>query len=113
MAFINLPKKKDKRISTFRKGEYASIYNHYKWRRIRDVKIKANPLCEKCMERGIYTNAEEVHHIIPFKLGKDSNEIRVLAYSIENTMSLCVECHKKMHSNFQLDLPLRMKLLNY
>jgi len=113
MAWIDLPKKKDKRVSTFAKGEYQSIYQNPKWKRLREKKFNANPLCEKCLEAGIYTNTAEIHHIIPFKYGKEKWEVHTLAFNFLNTMSLCVKCHKEAHENFQMNLELRKILLGY
>lgn len=113
MAWIKKEKKKDIRVSTFKKGEYQKIYQNTKWKRLREMKFNANPLCEMCLEEGVYTNTAEVHHIIPFKYGKTPWEIKILAFSFANTMCLCVKHHKEVHTNFKINLELRKELLGY
>jgi 5-methylcytosine-specific restriction protein A len=59
------------------------------WKRIRDRYIREHPLCERCLEEGRVTIAEEVHHILPLSRGGTS--------SPDNLMSLCRSCHNKIH----------------
>lgn len=59
------------------------------WKRIRDRKIKANPLCEECLTHDIMKAAEEVHHILPLADGGTSER--------PNLISLCRSCHMKAH----------------
>jgi 5-methylcytosine-specific restriction protein A len=58
------------------------------WRKIRNLYISKHPLCERCLERGFYTSAEEVHHIKPLDVGGDNSD--------ENLMSLCKSCHSSI-----------------
>lgn len=60
------------------------------WKRIRDRYMHAHPLCEKCLEEGRLTEAEQVHHIKPLAEGGDHND--------GNLMSLCSSCHAKIHA---------------
>ena len=60
------------------------------WKRIRDRYMHAHPLCEKCLEEGRLTEAEQVHHIKPLAEGGDHSE--------NNLMSLCSSCHAKIHA---------------
>jgi len=62
------------------------------WRKIRNSKLKINPLCERCEKEGIVKEAECVHHIMEVKDG-GGNEI-------SNLMSLCNNCHNKEHKRF-------------
>ena len=78
----------------------AAQYNRYErtpemkhryngaWPAIRRSYIKAHPLCEVCRREGRYTEAREVHHIIPLADGgtHDSN----------NLMALCKPCHSRI-----------------
>lgn len=57
------------------------------WRRLRDRKLRADPLCEDCKERGETTLATEVHHIIRFS---ERPELRL---DWNNLRSLCEPCH--------------------
>lgn len=58
------------------------------WRRVRERYIAAHPLCEKCMDRGKLTPAQEVHHILPLSRGGTHAE--------SNLMSLCKPCHSRI-----------------
>lgn len=60
------------------------------WKKIRDRYIAAHPLCEECLKAGRYTKAEQVHHIVPLSEGGSSRD--------ENLMSLCGECHARIHA---------------
>ncbi len=63
------------------KGGYGS-----EWRKLRDARIAAEPLCRHCQARGLVTPAVEVDHILPRALGgKDE---------WDNTQSLCKPCHQ-------------------
>lgn len=78
----------------------AARYNRYErtpemkhryngaWPAIRRSYIKAHPLCEVCRREGRYTEAREVHHIIPLADGgtHDNN----------NLMALCKSCHSRI-----------------
>jgi 5-methylcytosine-specific restriction protein A len=56
------------------------------WRKLRDKRINAEPLCRHCKAGGLVTPAVEVDHIIPRALGgKDE---------WDNTQSLCKSCHQ-------------------
>jgi len=82
------------------KAKTEQFYNKYQrpndkhaygraWKRIRDRKIKENPLCEECLKVGIIKAAEEVHHILPLADGGTSER--------SNLISLCRSCHLKAH----------------
>ena len=58
------------------------------WRSIRDLYIRAHPLCEECSKLGLITPAQEVHHILPLAHG-GTNEAT-------NLMSLCKACHSRI-----------------
>lgn len=75
--------------------DYKRLINSgSKWKKIRDTKIKLNPLCECCGEK----LAEEVHHILPLEdYSNDLETMEQLAYDINNLQSLCRECHYKIH----------------
>lgn len=50
--------------------------------------------CDLCGEHGGKINA---HHIVPYSVDRD------LRTNVDNGVALCVECHKKIHS----DIPLK------
>lgn len=55
------------------------------WRRIRDRKLKASPLCEPCERDGRTTPATEVDHIEPHVPGEP--------HEWANLQSICRSCH--------------------
>lgn len=59
------------------------------WQRIRKKYIRENPLCECCLDKGVVTFAEEVHHKVQLAKGG--------THSRENLMSLCKSCHAEIH----------------
>lgn len=62
------------------------------WRKVRDMKLKTDPLCEDCMGRGKVKEAVLVHHIKPVK---DYPELRLV---FSNLRSLCDDCHEEIHA---------------
>lgn len=72
----------------FRERGYTS-----RWDKVRLAKVKKNPLCEPCLERGIVQATEIVHHIIAVVDRPD------LIFNMDNLQSVCRACHGKLHSN--------------
>ena len=95
MPTIKLPK--SRRQPTYNKAQYQKVYNTPRWKRLRAEKFAANPVCEVCAAKGIARLTEEIHHIVPFEIDNDLS----LAYDYDNLISLCVECHKKMHEQLK------------
>jgi len=79
-------------------SDIAKLYASTKWRKLRDAFLLYHPLCQMCEANGVVKEAEEVHHIKPISKGKDENEMRALAFDPCNLMSLCSECHHKVHT---------------
>ena len=78
-------KRKDKgRVPSDARG-YGS-----KWRKVRNIKIKRDPLCEICSTLTNPVPATMVHHIIPLSRGGKRLDL-------ENLQSLCRACHFKIH----------------
>lgn len=67
-------------------------YDH-RWRKIAAEVIAENPLCVKCLARGIYEPAKQVDHIIPHK-GNDK-----LRLDKANCQPLCQPCHTRKTIN--------------
>ena len=65
------------------------VYGNTVWRRLRRIKLSANPLCELCLIKGIVVQAEQVDHIIPVS---QQPELKLV---YENLQSLCETCHSK------------------
>ena len=45
----------------------AIIYNSKEWKQLRIEKLRANPLCEVCQEKGYVKSAHCVHHKHPIE----------------------------------------------
>ena len=71
-----------------RDQESQAFYNSNKWRKLRDKKIKLDPLCEQCRDNDLVVTADMVHHIIERKEGGSD--------TIDNLQSLCFACHEKV-----------------
>jgi len=95
---INKPKsKKDSNYNANKQIAQKYVYNTTKWQRLRDYKIRQNPICEQCLKVDKIEPAVEVHHIQPFMTGKDIAQIKFLGFDYTNLMSLCAECHSNKH----------------
>lgn len=77
--------------------QYRRLINSHRWVKLRVKKVSASPLCERCLEKGLTTPMNEVHHIVPIESAPDIETMRLLAYDIKNLQSLCRECHKEAH----------------
>lgn len=97
MPTINKPKKTRKNENTMRR-ERMEIYNTARWRELRLVKLSRNPLCEMCLKEGRITPTEDIHHIVSFMTVYDYQQRLRLAFDFNNLMSLCKQCHQKMHN---------------
>ncbi|MBQ3329953.1 MAG: HNH endonuclease [Ruminococcus sp.] len=73
----------------------ASFYKSPAWQACRASYLKARPLCEDCLARGIYTPAEIVHHVQPITPDNINDPSITLAFG--NLRSVCRECHAKEH----------------
>jgi 5-methylcytosine-specific restriction protein A len=93
MPSIVLPQRK-KRDLTVNKRALQSYYQDRRWKKLRLYKFSQNPICELCEEKGLTRQTEEVHHIVPIDL---SNPDPILIYDYDNLMSLCNECHSRLH----------------
>ena len=78
----------DKAVGWFRTSTKSRHERGYgtEWVKIRAVKLKANPLCEYCKDKGIYTVATEVDHVVGLTNGG--------THRLDNLKSSCNECHK-------------------
>ena len=77
---------------------YVKLMNSREWRALRIQKLRANPLCERCLaEFGRAVPARVVHHVKPIEATKDEGESRRRAFDFDNLQSLCFECHRAIH----------------
>lgn len=73
----------NKKIKAIKLTDYS--YDH-SWRKLRNRRLKEEPLCRHCAAKGFITPAVQVDHIKPrAEGGKDE---------WDNTQSLCLPCHK-------------------
>ena len=86
-------KERDENVKDFARGFYKSKA----WQRVRDNTMKRDAwLCQDCLRRGVYTPAEEVHHIQELTAG-NINDPEV-SLNMANLVSLCRECHRQRHT---------------
>lgn len=98
MPFLNKPPKKARKYTNDEKRKARQkIYNSAKWKALRIAKLQQQPLCEECERIGRITPAEHVHHVHTFMRATNEIELLELAYDYSNLMSLCAECHNRLH----------------
>ena len=81
------------------------IYNSREWKELRIQKLRANPLCEQCIKDGeaagipggYIRSATCVHHIVPIETAKTKDEMKRLAFDVNNLRALCFACHARIH----------------
>ena len=81
-----------------RRKERQQLYNTKRWVETRDYMRMKQPLCQDCLNEGRITPMEEVHHIkSPFARGISEEEKEKRAFSEDNLVCLCRECHWRRH----------------
>lgn len=103
MAYIYLPRsspkpKKYKTRTDENTKSRQSIYQSKTWKLLRHSKIIHDPCCEVCAMRGIIKIADEVHHLRSFMTAEDQEERLLLAYDYDNLISVCRQCHNRIHN---------------
>ena len=78
---------------------YIQLINSRRWRDCRNRQLRLHPLCQMCEREGRIRLAEEVHHVRPIESVNDEIVMKRLAYDPDNLMSVCRECHHKIHAN--------------
>lgn len=81
--------------------EIAKKYKSKRWQKLRKLKLIMNPLCERCLEKGICNSTYIIHHkeYITDLNYLDDN----IFYNIDNLESLCLDCHNKEHFSTEQD----------
>jgi len=92
-----LKKATKQKTKSNKKEERQKIYNNTRWRKLRDAKLQQYPLCEVCLAKGIITPAIDIHHIDSF-MNYDGLKRLEKAYNFANLLSICKECHQKIHN---------------
>lgn len=88
---------REKTISSNR-ADRQKAYKSKQWKDLRNLYIAQHPLCEICLQKGIYMPATDVHHLSsPFEPGltEQQRQYRLLLW--DNLQSLCKECHGNLH----------------
>lgn len=98
MPTIYKPGKKSQNKGNNYDAKRRAIYNSERWHRLRALKFADSPLCEKCLQEGKVVPAEDIHHVVSFMSTEDKSKRLWLAYDYDNLMSLCKECHQKIHN---------------
>ena len=77
--------------------EFArAFYSSGAWKRCRkDYAKSVGFWCEECLERGVFTMGDEVHHVIA--LTPENINDPSISLNLDNLVSLCRECHQKRH----------------
>jgi 5-methylcytosine-specific restriction protein A len=76
----------------------ATIYNSREWKELRIAKLRStNGLCEECLKQGIVTSARCVHHVVPIETARTKDEMKRLAFDVNNLKALCFACHARIH----------------
>lgn len=75
--------------------EIAKKYKSKRWQKLRRMKLAINPLCERCLEKGLMNSTYIIHHkeYITELNYLDDN----VFFNIDNLESLCLDCHNKEH----------------
>ena len=76
---------------------YVDIMNSRAWRETRAKVIREHPLCELCLQQGIYTPARCVHHIVPVESATDEQSMWMRALDAANCQALCFQHHADIH----------------
>ena len=98
MPTINKPKKKSKPLNEdIARKKRMEVYNKTLWKRLTNLKRQENPLCEVCLMQGIIRPSLHTHHLISFVSGNNDAERDCLAFDYDNLISLCPECHNRLH----------------
>ena len=72
-----------------------SFYHSKAWKSCRATYLQQHPLCEDCLQRGLYTPAEHVHHIV--WLTADNYTDPAISLNHANLRALCQRCHNSVH----------------
>lgn len=75
-----------------RNQESKAFYNSSAWVKLRLIKLRQDPCCERCLGQGIMEPATHVHHIC------EITEWPELRLEMLNLGSLCASCHSRHHA---------------
>lgn len=102
MTWINKGNKKKIDYVSKKKKLRNSYYSTKSWRNLRALYLSEHTLCERCLNQGKTTLAEDIHHIrSPFDLEYSEIQRYNMFYNYNNLMSLCKKCHGEIHAQQQ------------
>lgn len=78
-----------------RDPESRAFYQSARWRKVRAMKLAANPLCETCEQAGRAVPADVVHHLFPLRDNPEK------ALRLEYLVSLCHACHNAVETELE------------
>lgn len=85
-----------------RDKRYQKLLNSPRWVDVkRLVWRRAGGLCERCKREGFITPGVDCHHKTPVESARDEEEMRRLAYDLNNIELLCIPCHIKTHAEMR------------
>jgi 5-methylcytosine-specific restriction endonuclease McrA len=83
-----------RRATTPALANAAALRSSAAWRRLRRIKLAANPLCEDPLgdhaRRASTATAQQVHHVLPLATHPEHG------LDLSNLMSVCTRCHAKL-----------------
>lgn len=64
------------------------FYDSVQWKRVRDAKMRRDPLCQYCLYTGRVTEGREVDHYTPLERGGHATHS-------DNLVTACHSCHSR------------------
>lgn len=96
MPYIN-KKKSKQQVQTDKQRKRRKIYNSALWNKMRLAQLQSHPICQICKLEGKTTLGIDTHHLDSF-INYDGMEMMNKAYDSNNLISLCKECHNRIHN---------------
>lgn len=78
---------RDNPIPTKDRQEFQSKYQTTQWRKLRQIQLSTQPLCQSCLSSGIVASAKHIDHVFPW------SRIGDRAFYHNLFQSLCASCH--------------------
>lgn len=76
-----------------RDARLQAFYNSTRWKKLRALKLRIDPLCEHCLKHDRTTAAKHAHHIKKVRTHWN------LRFALRNLMSVCGPCHPKLEAS--------------
>lgn len=85
---------KSKKHEPHQSGQYSHLYRTPRWRKLREIELKEEPLCANCLKYGRIKEATIRDHVEPHK-----GNINKFWYG--KRQSLCVPCHNSFKQAYE------------